>query len=160
MTGGCNAVGTWVLGLGVGPIVIDVATAPTDEAIEIPAADAVNWQATSPPGATGARPAKGRVEIDLPWPFGTQTLESWAGTIDGPERAGTYTYELTGAFPRGVDFSIVGSHAEPNVRCTGEVLLKIEGGPFDSWLGYMALGGLVLSGVAFVLAGRSSWVHA
>ncbi len=158
MTGGCTAVGTWALGTGVGPIVVDVAAVPADKVTVIPADDVVTWTATSP-GVPGPKPTKGRVEIDLPWPLGTQTIESWSGTSDKVDHSGTYTYELTGAFPRGVDFTIIGSHAEPNVRCTGQVSFEIEGGPFDAWITYVAVAGLLLSGVVLLLAGRSKWAR-
>jgi len=43
------------------------------------------------------------------------------------------------------------------VRCTSELTFAIDGGPFDSWVTYIALAGLLFSGVALALMGRSRW---
>jgi len=156
MTGPCTAVATWLLGTGAGPIVVDVTKVPADQAVTVPAADTIAWTATAPAQSV-PRPARGRVEIDLPWPFGTQTLNSWAGAAPSAAQAGTYTYELTGAVPRGVPVKFVGSHAEPGISCTAELTLKVSGGVFSAWISWVALGGLLLSGVLFYVAGRASW---
>lgn len=157
MLGPCTATGTFVLGTGAGPIVVDVAKVPPGQAVTIPAADTIAWTATAPAQAV-PRPIRGRIEIDLPWPFGTQTLDSWGGTGASAAQAGTYTYELTGAVPRGVAVKFVGTHAEPGVVCVAELSFKVSGGVFDAWIGFVAVGGLLLSGAVFFLwGGRATW---
>jgi hypothetical protein len=157
MLGDCTLVATWALGLGIGPVVLDVDATPADQPVTVPAADTVTWVATSP-GAVRPRLVKGLVELDLPWPFSTLTLDSWSGPAQGHEATGTYQYELTGLVPRAVPLTFQGAHAEENdVRCTGRVQLELEGGPFDGWLAYVALGGLAASGIALFFAGRSRW---
>ena len=157
MAGPCTAVGTFVLGTGAGPIVVDVAKVPRGQTITVPANDTIAWTATAPAQSV-PRPARGRIEIDLPWPLGTQTLNSWSGVGASAAQAGTYTYELTGAVPRGVAIKFIGTHAEPGIACVGEVTVKVAGGIFDAWISFVAFGGLILSGAVFFFwAGRATW---
>jgi hypothetical protein len=151
-------VATFLLGVGTGSITVDVNAASTEEPVEIGAEDAVEWR-VSVPGRTTPEPMRGRLEIDLPWPLGTQTVEEWSGTATQGEATGLYTYQLTKAFPRGVPFTMVGTHGEPNVACVGQVALQIEGGAFDSWWIWVGLGGMALSAIALLLAGRARWVQ-
>jgi hypothetical protein len=158
MEGGCTAVATFLLGVGAGSVTIDVGVASSSEPVEIAATDTVEWRVTVP-GSSTPEPMRGRLEIDLPWPLGTQTLESWSGTATQGEATGLYTYELTKAFPRGTAFTVTGNHSEPGVTCIGEVALQVDGGPFDTWLIWVALGGLLVSAILLLAAGRSRWVQ-
>ena len=159
LEGGCTAVATFLLGVGAGSVTIDVGAASASEPVEIAATDTVEWRVTVPGSSTTPEPMRGRLEIDLPWPLGTQTLESWSGTATQGEATGLYTYELTKAFPRGTPFTVTGTHSEPGVTCVGEVSLQVDGGPFDTWLIWVALGGLLVSGILLLVAGRSRWVQ-
>jgi hypothetical protein len=159
LDGGCTAVATFLLGVGTGSVTVDVNRASVDEPVEIGSEDAIEWRVTVPGSVTSPQPMRGRIEIDLPWPLGTQTVETWSGTTTVNEARGLYTYELTKAFPRGVPFTVVGHHAQPGVSCRGQVALQVAGGPFDSWWIWVGLGGMVVSGIALLLAGRARWVQ-
>jgi hypothetical protein len=155
MRGPCTATGTFQVGTGAGPVVVDINKLAPGQAVTVGPSDTIIWTASAPAAAT-PRPVRGRIEIDLPWPFGTQTLESWTG--NGPQaiKAGQYTYELTGAVPRGVKITFVGTHAEPGITCTATMSLRVSGSPFDAWIAYVAVGGLIVSGIALYIAGRAS----
>jgi len=43
--------------------------------------------------------------------------------------------------PAGVEFQVSGEHSDENGDCAGTIALEIDGGPFDSLLAPISLGG-------------------
>jgi hypothetical protein len=154
ITGGCTAEATFEQGTGLGPITVDL-VAPGDAPVELGASDTFSWQATSGNTAGELRPSRGRAEVDLPWPFGTWTMESWTSRNGAAQGGGTYTYELTRVVPRGATFDVIGTYEEQGLTCIGTLEVEVAGKPFDSYTTWVALGGLVVSGIALLLAGRA-----
>jgi len=113
--------------------------------------DDVNWDG-SITGTTGNQPYSGKIEVELPPPFGKVSVDSWSGTTDSTSNSGTKHYDLPGFVPANVEFEVSGSHTQGPITCTGSVKLKIEG----SGLGPFSLATLALTlafGAGLVLAG-------
>lgn len=137
---------------------------PAGRVVEVPRADTVTWSGSLPKLAAGGdpltvtvpkRPIRGFVAVDLPWPFGSVTVDSWGNDSDVVGNKGEHTYDLPSVVPRGVEFKVFGEHRENgSVYCSGFVLVKIEGGPFDSPLIWASLGLTAVSAAFFVVAGR------
>jgi len=137
-----------------GGFTVDAGDLGPDEVVEVPVADTVHWQGEIS-GVSGERDIAGSITVDLPWPLGEATIDSWDGSTEETGNDGVKKYDLPSMIPRGVEFEVNGQHSEDGeVVCTGTVKVKVEGGAFDSPLAPVALGGTVLSGVGLVLAGR------
>jgi len=151
--GACVGTAAWQ---GGGPNIVSTERNP-DDVIEIPRKATVNWSGrVVGPQAGTERPIDGEVFIDLPPLLGGITLGQWNGRGSNVEKSGVYDYDLPSIIPAGVVFTVVGEHAENGkVHCDGEADLMIKGGPFDSPLIWVALVGLLLSGVMTALAGKS-----
>jgi hypothetical protein len=120
---------------------------------EIPRTDDVDWEG-SITGPTGEQPYSGKIEVELPPPFGALSIDSWSGTTDATSNSGTKHYDIPGAVPGGVEFSVKGSHTQGGTTCTGSVKVKIKGGSVNAFsLG--SLVGTALTGAGLVLAGRA-----
>jgi hypothetical protein len=81
------------------------------------------------------RPAGGRVWVVTPPGIPSFTLKSW----DDPEAltvsdSGEVTWDLPGALPRGIKFTVEGVHND-SATCTGAITVKVEGGITDSPVG-------------------------
>ena len=142
-TDGCQASGTWLDG---GLVVI----AETDGGVyTIPISDAVAWEGsvTSPPGSYS-----GAVSIDLPPPFGDMTVDTWNGHSQSTSNSGVHEYDLPSLTPRGVEFQAVGVHNDSNGSCYGTITFEIDGGPFDSPIAPISLGGTAVFAVLLGLA--------
>lgn len=138
--GNCNGTGQWV---GT-DLFIDARTAG-DTVFEVPREGDVEWtgRVGNPPGIYD-----GFIAVDLPPPFGSVTIDTWDGDSDTLGNEGLEEYKLPSLVPAGVEFKVFGEHRdEGNGVCTGYVLMKIEGGPFDSPLTPISLGGTVVTGV-------------
>ena len=121
----------------------------------MPIKDDVHWQGEIT-GVSGDRDYAGFIEVDLPWPLGAATIDTWSGTTDATSNEGDKSYDLPSAVPRGVEFEVSGQHSEDGtVVCSGTVKVKVEGGAFDSPLAPIGIGGTVISGVGLALAGLS-----
>jgi hypothetical protein len=120
---------------------------------EIPRVDDVKWagQIAVPPVDS---PYSGHIEVELPPPFGSVSIDSWSGTTDSVQNSDTRHYDIPGFVPANVEFSVSGSHTQGGITCSGSVKLVIEGSTF----GPFAIGTLVLTlafGAGLVLAGLS-----
>src|ERR1043165_3162339 len=74
ITGPCKGSGSFEKGTKAkGPF---TATAETTGTITVPLKDKVDWQG-SISGVSGRRPVSGAVELELPWPWGSVTIEKW-----------------------------------------------------------------------------------
>jgi hypothetical protein len=134
-----------------GPFTVD---GDTSDVVEVPLKDTVHWQGAI--DASGERDYSGSIEVDLPWPLGAATIDTWDGTTEETSNQDEKSYDLPSAVPRGVEFEVTGHHSEDGkVVCSGTVKVKVEGGAFDSPIAPVALGGTVISGVGLALAGLS-----
>jgi hypothetical protein len=137
-----------------GGFTVDANELAPGEVVEVPVADTVHWQGAID-GVSGERDIDGSVSVDLPWPLGEATIDSWDGSTTETGNQGVKTYDLPSLIPRGVEFEVKGQHSEDGtVVCTGTVTVKVEGSAFDSPLTPVALAGTAISGVGLVLAGR------
>jgi hypothetical protein len=154
--GPCSGTGDFLNGTKAqGPFSVQAEAVGPGEVIEVPLKDTVHWKAEIS-GVSGERDFAGFVEVDLPWPLGTATIDTWGGSTDKTGNEGDKTYNLPKTIPRGVEFEVSGQHSEDGqVVCSGTVKVKVQGGPFDSPLAPVALGGTVISGIGLVMAGLS-----
>lgn len=118
---------------------------------KIPRVDDVQWF-----GAIAVPPVdsaySGHIDVELPPPFGSVSVDSWSGTTDSVSNTGTKHYDIPGFVPANVEFSVSGSHSQGGITCSGSVKLAIEGSTF----GPFSIATLVLtllSGAGLVLAG-------
>jgi hypothetical protein len=151
INGPCGAKGDFENGTKAdGPFAVN---ADETEVIEVPLSDTVHWQGEIA-DVSGERDYSGFVEVDLPWPLGSATVDTWSGTTEETGNSGDKSYDLPSAVPRGVEFEVSGQHSEDgSVVCSGTVKVKVEGSAFDSPLAPVALGGTVISGIGLALAG-------
>ncbi len=144
-TGPCTASAT----LSNGVVVDPYDPALTGTVYEIPLSGTADYQG-SVAATTTPRPVSGRVAIQGPPGFGDITItDQWTWADDSAsatEKVGTGSWDLPSALPRGVEMTVTGAHREDGVvTCEGRVLVKLEGGVFDSPIGYVAVAGSVLS---------------
>ena len=133
-------------------------TAAETGVVEIPRADEVNWTG-SIVGPTGQLAYGGKIEVELPPPFGSVTIDSWGGTTDATSNSGTKHYDISSAVPANVEFSAKGSHTQGSFSCSGSVKLKIKGSSVNAF-SVGSLVGTVLTGAGLVVAGRARSVVA
>lgn len=153
LTGDCTASGSFVEGTEAdGPFTVD-ATEIGTTVVVVPRSDTVNWQGAVI-GPSGEREISGFVAVDLPWPFGGWTIDSWDGTTAATESSGSEEYDLGSLVPAGVEIRVYGEHNDQGASCSGEVFVEIEGGPFDSPVTYAALTLTVVSAVGLAFAMR------
>jgi hypothetical protein len=155
LTGDCTASGSFVEGTEAdGPFTVD-ATEIGTTVVVVPRSDTVDWQAAVI-GPSGEREISGFVAVDLPWPFGGWTIDSWDGTATATENSGSEEYDLGSLVPAGVEIRVYGEHNDEGASCTGEVFVEIEGGPFDSPLTYamLVLTALAVVGLLFAMRPR------
>ena len=132
---GCSASGEW---LEDGLIVI----AETEGGVyTIPRSDTVAWEGSvaGPPGEHS-----GSVSVDLPPPFGEVVVDDWGGEGETTSNSGAHEYDLPSLVPAGVEFEVFGQHSDENGSCSGTITFEIDGGPFDSPVTPIALGGTAL----------------
>ena len=157
--GRCEGTATFTQGLDdTGPFSVDSRTLDPDTVTEVPLEDDVQWTAQLIGVAPAERPVSGYVAVDLPWPFGTVTINSCDDTTAKVQNSGTQSYDLPSLVPRSVEFQVEGEHREgANVYCSGSAKVKIEGSAFDTPLTFVSLVGLAASGVGLAMAGRSKY---
>jgi hypothetical protein len=128
-------------------------SAAEEGVVTVPLKDDVSWQGALPAPPSGDTAYSGKIEVELPPPFGSLEIDSWSGTSDSPGNSGVKHYDLPSAVPRGVEFEVTGSHTQGAVSCSGFVKVKVAGGKFGP-LTIGSLVGTVLTGGLFALAGR------
>ncbi|MBI4884174.1 MAG: hypothetical protein HY826_08975 [Actinobacteria bacterium] len=144
-TDGCAASGVWVED---GLIVV----AETDNGVfTIPRSDTVNWEGSvaGPPGEYS-----GSVWVELPPPFGEVEVDSWSGDSETTSNSGSHEYDLPSLVPAGVEIVVSGEHNDENGSCSGKATLEIDGGPFDSPVTLISLGGTAVTGLGVALTLR------
>jgi len=140
---GCQGSGQW---LEDGLLVV----AETDGGVyTIPRSDTVAWEGSvaGPPGVYS-----GSVSIDLPPPFGEVVVDDWAGDSETTSNSGTNEYDLPDLVPAGVEFEVYGEHSDENGGCSGTITFEIDGGPFDSPITPISLGGTAVFALGTALA--------
>jgi len=119
----------------------------------IPRTDDVKW-AGQISGPTGELAYAGHIELQLPPPFGSLSIDSWSGKTDATSNSGTKHYDIPGAVPAHVEFEVKGVHAQGSFSCSGSVKLKIDGSSVNAFsIGSLIGTGLTGAGLAF--AGRA-----
>ena len=116
---------------------------------EIPTSGTAEYQG-SVQGASPPRPISGKVSVAGPPGFGDITIDDrWIWSDDdatGTSDAGQVSWDLPSVLPRGVELEVNGEHQENGVvTCEGTIKVKLEGGFFDSPMGFVAVGGTVFS---------------
>ncbi len=144
-TGPCTASAT----LSNGVVVDPYDPALTGTVYEIPVSGSADYEGSVAATAT-PRPVSGEVAIQGPPGFGDITItDQWTWSDDSAtstSKTGSTSWDLPSALPRGVEMTVSGVHREDGVvTCEGTVLVKLEGGMFDSPVGYVAVVGTVLS---------------
>lgn len=127
----------------------------------IPVDGRVRWQAAlTAPEPTEPRAFHGGLAIIAPGGFddlfgGLLEFRSWSSrkstsvASDDAER-----YNLPAWTPRGVDIPVRGFQRDPLGGCRGEILVRVEGGRFESPLAWIAVGGTLFWLGATLLAGK------
>lgn len=136
------------------------ATADSTKTIVIPVRDRVDWQG-SVSGVSGQRAINGFVEVALPWPWGSVTVEKWGNDgrlASAVENRGIENYELPNLVPRGVELLVKGEHHDQGVSCSGSVTVMVEGSRFASPLTIASLALTAGSAALFAFAGRARFV--
>lgn len=140
---GCQGSGRW---LEDGLLVV----AETEGGVyTIPRSDSVAWEGSvaGPPGVYS-----GSVSVDLPPPFGEVVIDDWSGDSETTSNSGVEEYDLPSLVPAGVEFEVFGEHSDENGACSGTITFEIDGGPFDSPVTPISLGGTAIFAVGTVMA--------
>jgi hypothetical protein len=141
-----------------GPFTVSSKELTSSDVVTVPLSDTVAWTGELVGVTPASRPVKGFVAVDLPWPFGTYTVDSWGSTSDKVASSGIHEYDLPSAIPRGVTFTVRGEHWENGALfCKGTAKVQVEGGAFDTPATFVSVGLLALSGVGLFFAGRPSF---
>ncbi|HEX4821154.1 MAG TPA: hypothetical protein VFV00_13210 [Acidimicrobiales bacterium] len=121
--------------------------------VEVPRTDDVSWTG-SITGVTGDNAYSGSIEVELPPPFGSMSIDSWSGTTDATSNSGVKHYDIPGAVPANVEFTVKGSHSQGTASCSGHVTAKIKGSSVNAFsVGSVAL--TLLTGLGLLFAGRA-----
>ena len=126
---------------------------------QIKRVDDVIWDGTITGVPGGQQAYSGKIQVELPPPFGKVSVDSWGGTTDSTGNNGTKHYDIPGFVPANVEFKVSGNHTQGGISCTGSVKVKIEGsgfGPFSIATLVLTLlfgAGMVLSGLQGNYAG-------
>ena len=121
--------------------------------VEIEYKDTVAWEG-SITGASGEQSYSGNIEVDLPAPFGSLSIDSWKGTTDSTANSGTKDYDIPGWVPANVEFRVKGIHTQGSATCAGSVKLKLKGSALNAFSAGSLIG-TVLTGIGLVFAGRA-----
>jgi hypothetical protein len=99
----------------------------TQSSAVIPRKGDVHWKGAINQGS-GKRNIKGKVQLELPPPFGDLVVNGgWDGPSSRYRNQGTYHYDLPSIFV-GPKFTLSGDHAERGtVVCTGTMDIRIAG---------------------------------
>jgi hypothetical protein len=156
--GRCLVTASFAVGASDGPFRVSSRTLQPSDVVEVPLADTVTWTAEVVGEEPVPREMSGYVAIDLPWPLGSLSLGEWSGLSALVSNRGTDDYDLPASTPRGVDVAVRAEQRENGkVLCSGAATVTVAGSPFDSPATLVSLGGLGVSGVAVVLAGRAKY---
>ena len=118
-----------------GPFSVD-ANQPVDQVVVVPRSDTVNWSGSTP---AQSGDYKGSIRVELPFPFGSIEIDSWEGQIQTNTNSGTRDFDLPSFVPGGTEFVLSAEHTDSAGTCAGKVTMALEGGPFGSFITWLAL---------------------
>jgi len=109
-----------------GPTVTE--STPLSTVVVVPEKDAVLWTGNiNLPPPSEEKPFFGAVSVRLPrfnW-----AVADWSGDTVKVSDSGTYTYEVPGFVPRGVQLEVTASHTQLGQTCVVAVTMKLAGDP-------------------------------
>lgn len=143
IVGSCEASGSWDIAG------IDVDAKTESGPITIPRSDEVHWEGRV---AAAEGEYNGSIGVDLPPPFGQVEIDNWSGEYGDNSNEGVEEYDFPSLVPAGVEFEVSGEHHDDQGDCTGTVIFEIDGGPFDSPVTPIALGGTAIMAILTGLA--------
>ena len=73
--------------------------------------------------------------------------QSESGCRDGNAESGIESWSIPGVVPRNVEITVYAEHHDVGVDCTATLVVKLEGGFFDSPVGPIAVAGTAISGL-------------
>jgi len=101
---------------------------PLSEVVVVPEEDSVVYQGSiNLPPPDEEVPFSGAVSVRLPrfnW-----AVVSWEDTTEEVSAGGTYSYEVPGFVPRGVQLEVSASHTQQGQTCDVAVTMKLDGDP-------------------------------
>jgi hypothetical protein len=150
LVGGCKASGTQVQqGRSYDAVSTDFA--------KLPRKGDVKWHGSVPVPPT-KRVAVGEVKIKFPWPVGDVEIGNWGKdgkTTSSNGNSGTYHYDLPQAIA-GIKVLVHGRHQEPSgVRCSGSVVVQLEGTSPLAW-GSLALTIVLVLNMGLLIRARKA----
>ncbi len=123
-----------------------------DEAT-IPRVGTVDWEGST--GVAKKRKTRGEVQVGFPPPIGEVTVGEWGKdgkTSSSPGNTGTYRYDLPSLIA-GIKIPVHGTHTEPGINCSGNVVVQIEGTSPLAWAS-LALTLVTVMGVGLAMQAR------
>ncbi|RLE15995.1 MAG: hypothetical protein DRJ28_02650 [Actinobacteria bacterium] len=128
---------------------------PLSEVVIVPEEDTVVYQGSiNLPPPDDEVPFAGGVDVRLPrfnW-----TVVPWSGETVEVSDAGTYTYDVPGFVPRGVQLEVSAAHTQQGQDCAVAVTMKLDGDPGAAAL--IGATGTVVFGAATIGAGMKKRV--
>lgn len=146
-TGTCTANADLSNGVRVDPYV-------SGGVYELPISGSASYEGTTPYSGP-ERPIEGFVKIKTPPGIPDISFDDrwvWDDDATASFDRGTVTWDFPSAIPRNVEMTVVGQHVDAGgIRCNGTIKIKFEGGFFDTFVGWVAVGGTAVTatGVAF-----------
>lgn len=122
--------------------------------VVVETSDTVAWKGSITVTGSGEQAYSGNIEVDLPPPFGSLSIDSWRGKTDSTANSGTKKYDLPGGIPTNVEFRVHGIHVQGATTCSGAVRLKIKGGALNAYSAGSVIG-TALTGFGLLVAGRA-----
>lgn len=118
-----------------GPFSVD-ASQPASQVVAVPRSDTVKWSGSTP---AQSGDYKGSIRAELPFPFGSVEIDSWEGQIRTNSNSGIRDFDLPSFVPGGTEFVLSAEHTDSSGTCAGKVTMALEGGPFGSFITWLAL---------------------
>ncbi len=123
---------------------------PLSQVVIVPDGDTVSYEGSiNLPPPDDEVPFAGGVDVRLPrfnW-----TVVPWSGDTVEVSDAGTYTYDVPGFVPRGVQLEVSATHIQQGQTCVVAVTMKLDGDPGPAAL--IAVTGTVVFAAATIGAG-------
>ncbi|MEQ8716972.1 MAG: hypothetical protein RIE08_05115 [Acidimicrobiales bacterium] len=128
---------------------------------ELPISGSATYEGTTPYSGPERR-IEGFVKIKTPPGIPDISFDDrWVWDDDATDSSdrGTVTWDFPSAIPRNVEMTVVGQHVDADgIRCNGTIKIRFEGGFFDTFVGWVAVGGTAVSatGVAFSAVSKAT----
>lgn len=123
---------------------------PLSQVVIVPEEDSVVYQGSiNLPPPDSEEPFSGGVDVRLPrfnW-----TVVPWSGETLEVSDSGSYTYDVPGFVPRGVQLEVSAVHSQRGQTCAVAVTMKLDGDPGAAAL--IGATGAVVFGAATIGAG-------